>query len=335
MNRLQHPSTSLGRVQRGLTLVELMVAIAINLIIVIAAMSLYSGTRESQRTIDQATEANEVGVYALRTLGRDVINAGFYPSVGTEGNINVVQTYKVTAKALFAATSPYFTGIYGCEASAVNLTTGACGTAAAATDPDELVVGYFTSDAFGDMGGQRKDCNGNDVAAAAVNTTRIGTGPVDQPPAKPLFVANRYRLGPSTPVSIDGQSVNLRSLECQGNASTGFQSLIAGIDDFQVTYGVYADSSRVAKGYYTAAGVAALGAVTIDGNSIPAWGRVVAVRICVVSKTYGSNARLADKSGALRTWTKCDGTTADVTDGAIRKTYTQSFGLRNYLNRTY
>ena len=329
------PPSSRRHAQRGLTLVELLVAITINLVIVIAAVSLYAGTRESQRTVDQATEANEVGVYALRALGRDVVNAGFYPSVGSEGNVNVVETYKTSAKSLFAAGSPYLTGIFGCEASALNLTTGVCGTAAATTDPDELVVGYFTTDAFGDAGGQRKDCNGNDVATATLNTTRVGTGPATKPPAKPLFVANHYRLGAPTTISMNGQSVTLRNLECRGNASAGYQSIIAGIDDFQVTYGVYADNTRVPKGYYTATGVAALGAVTINGTSIPAWGRVVAVRICVISKTYGGNARLADKSGTPRTWTKCDGSSVAATDGAIRKTYTQSYGLRNFLNRTY
>lgn len=330
------PFHARSNAQRGLSLIELLVAVAINLVIIIAAVSLYSGTRESQRTIDQATEANEVGVYALRALGRDLVNAGFYPSVGTEGNVNVVATYKSSAKSLFSASAsaPYATGIFGCEGAALDLNSGTCGTASA-TNSDELVVGYFTTDAFGDMGGQRKDCNGNDVATAAINTTRIGTGPADQPPAKPLFVANHYRLGAAKSVKIDDQAVSLRSLECRGNASADYEALIAGIDDFQVTYGVYADKSRVATAYYTAAQVPALGAVTIDGNSIPAWGRVVAVRVCVVSKTYGGNARLADKSGTPRSWTKCDGTATAATDSAIRKTYTQSFGLRNFLNRTY
>lgn len=317
--------------QRGLTLIELMVAITINLAIVIAAVYLYLGTRESQRSIDQTSEANEVGVFALRALGRDAVNAGFYPAVSSEGNENVLAAY-----SNIVGQPGYATGIFGCEATNFNLATGTCGTTAGS---DELVVAYFTNDAFGEAGGQRKDCNGNDVGTAPVNTSRVGTGAATQPPAKPLFVANHYRLGPATSVVVDGQASSVRSLECRGNAagSTDYQQVISNIEDFQVSYGVFATSDRAVQQFYNATQVAALPTLVIDGKSLTPWARVAAVRICVLSQTYGAPSRISDTTGALRTYQLCDGTSQQqaLTDRSTHKTYTQVFGLRNFLNKTY
>lgn len=334
-----HAPTRAGRraAQRGLTLIELLVAITINLAIVIAAIYLYVGTRESQRAIDQTSEANEVGVYALRALGRDIVNAGFYPAVSSEGNDNVISAYSnITTGPVKPA---YDTGIFGCNGFDFDPATGACGTTASTNASDSLVVAYFTNDAFGDSGGQRKDCNGNDVGTATVNTSRVGTGAANQPPAKPLFVANHYRLGPATSVVVDGQATTVRSLECRGNAagSTTYQQLISNIEDFQVTYGVFATSDRTVSQFYTAAQMAGLGTVTIDGKSLGPWARVAAVRVCVMSQTYAGASRINDTTGAQRTYQLCDGTSQQqpLTDRSTHKTYTQVFGLRNFLNKTY
>jgi type IV pilus assembly protein PilW len=320
--------------QRGLTLVELLVAITINLAIVIAAVYLYLGTRESQRTIDQVSEANEVGVFALRALGRDVVNAGFYPAVSSEGNENVLAAYSNITAA--PGLPGYATGIFGCEATNFNLVTGTCGTTAGS---DELVVAYFTNDAFGEAGGQRKDCNGNDVGTAPVNTSRVGTGAATLPPAKPLLVANHYRLGPATAVVVDGQTASVRSLECRGNAagSTDYLPMISNIEQFQVTYGVFATSDRSVKQFYNAADVALLPTLTIDGKTLSPWARVAAVRICVLSQTYGGPSRINDTAGALRTYQDCEGTvkTPALTERSTHKLYSQVFGLRNFLNKTY
>lgn len=337
MNHHHHP-TGVGcwPTQRGLTLVELLVAMTINLVIIIAASYLYLGTRESQRAVDQTSEVNEVGVFALRALGRDIINAGFYPAVSSEGNDNIISSYTNLSVPTVAA---YNTGIFGCEGADFDVTAG-CGSPTVAA-ADSLVVAYFTNDAFGEAGGQRKDCNGNDVGTAPVNTSRVGTGSSTQPPAKPLFVANHYRLGAPTAVVVDGQAASVRSLECRGNAanSTAYQQVISNIEDFQVSYGVFSTSDRTVDKFYTAAEFSSipLPTLTIDGKSLAPWSRVVAVRICVLSRTYGAPSKLADTTGALRTYQACDGSSVQqpLTDRSTHKAYTQVFGLRNFLNKTY
>lgn len=321
--------------QRGVTLIELMVALTINLAIVVAAVYLYLGTRESQRALDQTSEANEVGVFALRALGRDIMNAGFYPSVSSEGNDNIISVYTNLTSPKVSA---YDTGIFGCDATAFDLSTGAC-VARSGNAADGIVIGYFTNDAFGDAGGQRKDCNGNDVATATVNTSRVGTAAATLPPDKPLFVANHYRLGDATTVVVDGQTATVRSLECQGNAagSTAYQPVISNIKDFQLAYGVYQDDNRTVDHFYTAAEVSAMSNKTIEGVSLAPWARITAVRVCVVTQTFGAPSKLQDSTGAVRTYQDCSGSAVNpgATDRSTYKTYTQVFGMRNFLNKTY
>ena len=68
------------RHERGLTLIELMVAMAISLIIVVAAAYVYLASRESQRAIDRSSNSRETGAFIIQMLGRDIMNAGFYPA---------------------------------------------------------------------------------------------------------------------------------------------------------------------------------------------------------------------------------------------------------------
>ena len=310
---------------KGFTLVELMVATAISLVLVLAATAMYLSTRESQRTLDQSSAANEAGGFALRTIGRDLMNAGFYPAVRTESDTqaNVLSGYSnITGKAA------YDFGVFGCDGLAFDPATSVCG-AATAGGSDSLVIGYFTDDSFGTSVGQRADCTGTDVAAAGINSTRVGSGGAALPPAQPLFIANHYRLVPTT-VTIDGRQVTTQSLACSGNgAGTAYQPLLAGIDDLQLTYAVYSDATRTPQRFYTASEVNGLADVAIDGITLKPWARVIAVRVCVIARTYESAAAIAAGN-----YEDCNGV-QQTGDKSLRKTYVQVFGIRNRESSTY
>lgn len=67
-----------GAAQRGLSLVELMVAMAIGLVLLAALVGLFVSTSSSRREMDRATELHEAGRYALESLRTEMSQAGFY-----------------------------------------------------------------------------------------------------------------------------------------------------------------------------------------------------------------------------------------------------------------
>ena len=67
--------------QRGIGLVELMVAMTIGLVILIALAYFFLGSRQINRTHDDVSRMQENGRYALETLGRAIRQAGYRKDV--------------------------------------------------------------------------------------------------------------------------------------------------------------------------------------------------------------------------------------------------------------
>jgi type IV pilus assembly protein PilW len=118
--------------QRGLTLVELMIAMTLGLLILLAVSSIYIGSRQTFRMQEDNARLQETGRYALEVLGRSIRQAGFWNM-----SINPV------------ATATAFVG---------TPITGANGAAGA---PDTVTVQY--DGLLGD-----RDCEGTVLAANAV-----------------------------------------------------------------------------------------------------------------------------------------------------------------------
>ena len=109
-----------------------------------------------------------------------------------------------------------------------------------------------------------------------------------------------------------------------------------GVEDLKFTYGVYTSADTFTPSrYYTASEVTALGNLAVNGLSLTPWQRVTAVRVCVLVRTVGGNTRIADKTGAARTYKNCqDADTAQPARDTITR-YVQVFGLRNGLKQYY
>jgi type IV pilus assembly protein PilW len=105
----RHPRRrAVGRAQRGLTLIELLVSIVIGLVVVGAVSYLYIGSRGAYRGNESLARIQEAGRFALDSIARDVRRAGALgcgssASVGTGASV----TFKVVAPAsLPAALTP-------------------------------------------------------------------------------------------------------------------------------------------------------------------------------------------------------------------------------------
>lgn len=344
------------RPQMGLTLIELMIAMAIGLVIVIAATVIYLSTANSQRALERKSSSMENGSFVLQLLGRDIMNAGFYPAsfppeVNDVTQKGMYDTYpplessprKKTDWAHAASGWPpvaYATPVYGCDGGEFNVQTATC-PAVDSKKSDSIVVNYFTSDALGD-GGYRKDCTGNFVDNDPSNNARVVAGKnANIPPLLPLFVSNRYSVR-SLKNFVDQQDITTNSLVCSGNGGNSFgtlssyQPIIAGVREIRFRYGIYMDDQSLTPDkFYKASEVDALSEIVILGQHLSGWQRVTSVRVCVLSQSQGGGVRQTDKSGSEMTYTDCDDVVQKQPPGEFINRFVQIFGVRNGLKQSY
>ncbi|MBI4755012.1 MAG: PilW family protein [Betaproteobacteria bacterium] len=67
----------LARRQQGMTLVELMIGLTLTLVLMVALVGLYVGSRQTYRVDDDNSRLQEAGRFAIELLGRNVRQAGF------------------------------------------------------------------------------------------------------------------------------------------------------------------------------------------------------------------------------------------------------------------
>lgn len=341
--------------QRGVTLIELMVAIAINLVLVLAATLLYLNTRNTQKKVDERSAVYETGQFALELVAREVGNAAFYPSVSQEpppqsgvDTSNIRFTHDRAAEGMGIA-APYRHGVFGCGAEAFNGQTHLCEPydEGGAKGSDSLVISYFTNDSFSLNAGQRADCTHADV----INDTRVvnnaqraifrgesGTAPaaVGPLPDAPLLVVNRYGLVPTSFLTDGGQTINTFALACSGNGSNGNLTqrpptveLIRGVEQLVVRYGVYDDDTRVPTRYLSAGDVSALKAKVIAGEDQPlsGWQRVASVRVCMMVRSFSATA---ERKGQDDAWAVSDCNGAKISrNGAQLRRFERVISVKN------
>lgn len=108
--------------QRGLTLVELMVAMAVGLLLVIAMTVIFVNSSTSRRELALSAEVIENGRYGLDVLARELSQTGFYGTLATPTGNTPVDMCS-TAPAVWAGSLlNHVTGLNNAAASPVCLT---------------------------------------------------------------------------------------------------------------------------------------------------------------------------------------------------------------------
>ncbi len=244
--------------QRGLTMVELLIALAISLVLVLAATYVFLATRQSDRALERTSDAQETGVYVLQLLGREIANAGYYPATRAPivGNASDPADKDITQVGMIDTYPPlqhiprrptdwmntgagwppaaFMTSIYGCDNASFDTASSTCGATAAGMG-DTIVINSFTSDiASGTTSGigSRYDCTGaivdkDENGATDARKKNTGGNPplvphtsenASLPPQSPLFVSNRYAMKP-VKIAMDQSDLTSNSLACSGNGS--------------------------------------------------------------------------------------------------------------------
>lgn len=108
--------------QRGLTLVELMVAMAVGLLLVIAMTAIFVNSSASRRELALSAEVIENGRYGLDVLDRELSQTGFYGTLVTPTGNTAVDMCSTDPAVWAGSLLNHVTGLNNAAASPVCLT---------------------------------------------------------------------------------------------------------------------------------------------------------------------------------------------------------------------
>lgn len=253
--------------QRGFSLVELMVAMAMSLALLTVVLQGFASMSNASRASTVQQQMNEDAQAAFQILGPQIRMAGFSPlqarssltilpdknTLGgtnytvineTSSNGTPIAVLVIDSDDPFGTTGETGLGIFGCQSGFTNLTAAGhisqltCN--AAGLDPS-LAVQYEADEYslhISGAGNTPSDCRGFAVPyrKQALNDTALPSAAII--PATYYLVENRYFI------SKDANN-NPTGLSCTGNGGatpfgTPTQPLVANIESMQVDYGVRA-----------------------------------------------------------------------------------------------
>lgn len=117
MNKIRYRSVHADRPQTGFSLVELMVALAISMFLVIGIIQLFVGSKQTYRFYDALSRLQENGRFALNLMAQDIRMAGYYGCASAA--VNITNTLNTPTAYFWNFTQP----IQGFESTAANTWT--------------------------------------------------------------------------------------------------------------------------------------------------------------------------------------------------------------------
>jgi type IV pilus assembly protein PilW len=277
--------------ERGLTIVELMVSIAISLLLITVASAVYVSSTRSYRGVDESGRIDEAGRLAMKIVSGNLQLAGFRLLDGPRPQI---------ALPPVPLDVPIRGCRYGFEDPSAN--NWACKAAGNASDSDAVWI-LADTDAWAAGTGKGTDCLGNAVTSGIVRQAW-----------------NHFYVQTDT-FSVGGQTRTVSQLMCAGRninnpaAATTPQPLLSGVEQLTLAYGIAPVGSEVPAQFVNA------DALLSDAD----WQQVVAVRICILMKTE-SPGLAGDPTAVV---TDCRGAPVVNTAQFAYKTLTSTVALRN------
>lgn len=302
MNKPAPPfKTSIGATQSGVSLVELMVAMAIGLVVIGAVFTNYLNNSAGSRQTAALTQVTSDASLVLGILRNHIAIAGYGEPTGSDAT-----------RMLTNFSGP---AVLGCDNGFTNVRDAelvACAEASATPAVGNALLIRYVSDADisptaegarpdGSMAQGPTDCTGAAVLPAA---------------GQPSIADNRFHAS-----RIDGGPPSLR---CWGNGGASTAPLVENIESLRLHYGIGApdiDNGKMLRPvrYVTATEVGPLSDKT-------AWGSVMAVRVCVVVRSA------EEVLPAATPYKDCDQNTVSAVDRRIYRAFTTTVLINNRLS---
>ena len=309
--------TSVRR-QAGLSMIELMVAIAIGLFLLIGLVSVFATSNRAYMELGRASQQIENGRFAVQLLTDDISLAGFYGRYSLQLTVpgvlpdpcetaNMAALRNAAAFAVQGYDAPASSPITTCLPAANHLAgtdvlvVRRASSAIAASNPPVASIpgGALVATSIYMQANSDPTSSTNPIVAVAGGTpnsvfvlkNRDGAtlAPVRQYEVHIYFVApcSVPNGGGSvcTGASDDGGSPipTLKRLELTANNTMTVVPLVEGIENLQVDYGIDTDGDGVPNGAYVTAPA-----------TVTDWANVVAVRVNVLARNLETTGGFTD-----------------------------------------
>jgi type IV pilus assembly protein PilW len=295
---------------RGVTLIELLVALVIGLLLAVAGSAVYLYSKQSYNAVTETSQMEENGRFALNLLARHIQSGGFVM-------INPL------AQAPQAALPEKITG---CDFGFVNAknASNAADVACRASTPagerrSSSISTTFETDAPSLSGArfQGFNCVGNNADASIV-TTDAGSYTRYQ-------ATSRFFISTETVAIANGGTTTMGQLSCvaENPSSSSFdasQPLIPGIEQISATYLV--PTIQTVSGE-----IPRLAQTPLDAAAVTAanrWTEVMAVNLCVLTKSIQP---VGNDTGTA--YTDCFGAAIVATPAESYRIFRTTVNLRN------
>lgn len=273
--------------QSGLTLIELLIAMTLGLFLIGAVIQVFLGTKKTYSVVTSQSAAQESGRFALYFLGNGLRHAGHWGHIAYKQSFPEHSSFVTDNSIAFGNNN----------SSATDVVTG-------------------TDDIFLQMTGS---------VDGSVSTCLGMVLTVDK------LAVDRYFIAPAEA----GSSENISSLRCTSDTydydvdlntvdaasiDTDTQTLVSGIENMQILYGLSALDSNVTQRY--------LDASAISAND---WQNVRSIKVAVLASSNDDSSGFDnDKTYQLLDETYDASATGDR---RARLVFQQTINLRNYVRK--
>ena len=299
--------------QRGLTLVELLVAMVLMLLVVLATVALFNVSSSSYKTVDAGQEMQDNARFAMEILGQAARSAGYQDRTGpSSSGINLTDV-------VFGPTTTAAWRVEGANNSQITSSTSGIvfGTNNGVNLSDALVIRFFGASSTSNptqADGSMIDCSGRAIPYP-VGSADLGVSA--------FFVA-----------VVNGEP----ELDCKSyNPTTGAFStsqIARGVESFQVIYVLHTNNDDVPDRWVSADSAWA------PFVASPNWNNVVALRIGMVLRGPVGSAQgqsaTASENDLYPLGKDFTGNSTETglkftppNDGRLRRAFATTFMLRN------
>jgi len=288
--------------REGFTLVELMVALAIGSVLLLALAAMFIGTSQSRNELDKSSRQIEAGRYAVQVVSDEIRHAGYFGALTNAPTLpgsvttlpNPCSTTLATVQNSLGLPVQGYAGGASAPASVTCLNAAAgykantgiivvrrADTTIAAAAPTSPYFNIQTSGCAGDAIKYVFDSYANAGNFTLHTNTAPGCLPLVSAPTAlitPVYVRIFYisTCSQSDCTAAGADTVpTLKRIDLQATGTTTPVSIIDGIENMQFEYGLDTASNDGTPDSYVAAPAE---------NAIASWTNVMAVRVYVLAR---------------------------------------------------